>query len=242
MNVFNEKNESVGTVLKMAFHFWKKSILYQIIFSLLFITLLISSVFFLMDYYEISQGFFEISQNKDLNETQRIERIQAFLIEHPNAAFFSWAMIAILCFLFPLNLGLMAICRKIHLSQTVSLSDLFMGYRGRNFFLLASYFLFWMLTFNIAMGTLLLAPIWWLITIFVAPLMFFKNIRIFEGIGLTIKVLRKHFMEVFLVLIIGAMIKYMGIFSFFGIPFFLGFSNVTIYALYSNYFSMKDAV
>lgn len=240
MTVFNEKNESVANVLKMAFYFWRKSLLYQILYSILFISLLITSFFYLMDYYELSKGFFEISQNESIDQGKRFEEMQKFIATHPNAPSFSWAMIGVSCFLFPLNLGLFAIFRKIQLAEPVSLSNLFTGYRGRNFFALGSYFLFWILTFNIAMSTLILAPIWWLITLFVAPLMFFKNIRIIEGIGLTIKTLRKHFIDIMVVLVIGLIIKYIGIFSFFGIPLFFGFSNAIVFALYNNYFTTKD--
>lgn len=95
MTVFNEKNESVANVLKMAFYFWKKSLLYQILYSILFISLLITCFFYLMDYYELSKGFFEISQNESIDQGKRFEEMQKFIATHPNAPSFSWAMIGV---------------------------------------------------------------------------------------------------------------------------------------------------
>lgn len=52
-----------------------------------------------------------------------------------NYQMFTFAIIGTSVFLYPLNLGLFQIFRKIDLNEKIELGDLFAGYNGLNFFL-----------------------------------------------------------------------------------------------------------
>jgi hypothetical protein len=69
--------------------------------------------------------------------------------------------------------------------------------------------------------TIILPFIWVVVTIFVAPLMFFNN-RSFEAISLNFKALKSHFVEIFVCVIVAFLFKYVG-FAVFLIGGFLHF-------------------
>ena len=78
---------------------------------------------------------------------------------------------------------------------------------------------------------------WIFITIFSIPLLFFMDVKTFEGIGLTIKGLKRDFATVLICLFVGFLFSLSGIFLFgFGFLFTFPFWNAIIYALYQNYF------
>lgn len=239
MSIFLDTKPELGSVVKSAFFFWKKSFLYQVVFSMFFLSLLMIGMMYFMDYYGFSEDLFRISQTQS-DPAKRYEEMQKYIAGNANAGYFSWAVIGLLCMVFPLNLGLFAVYRKIELRERITISDLFTGYRGKNFFVFVSYYLFWILIFNLSLSVIpILSFAWVLMTLFVAPLMFFKNVRIFEGISITITVFRKYFLEIVVAFFIGLMVKYIGMLTFVGIPLFFGFSNAMIYAMYRSIFTME---
>jgi hypothetical protein len=158
-----------------------------------------------------------------------------------NSRYFSYALLGTLVFLYPLNLGLFQIFRKIDLNEKVQISDLLAGYNGTNFFRYISYGLFWFLIYAMIFNTLILPVVWVCITIFVAPMMFFMNRTILESISLNFKALKMYFLEIFVCVIVAVIFKYIGFTLFFvGGLFTFPFWNAMIYSLYKVVFSEKN--
>lgn len=236
MNFFRETPVEVGAVLRHMLLLYRKSILYQLVFSVLYFSLLLSAFFFAMDHYGLTADLMRLQAEKNLSQAELYQKVQQVMLANPNAANVSWVLIGSLCALFPLQMGLFAIFRKIDSGANFGLADLFTGYRGVNFFIYVSYFLFWFLIFNLLMPTVVLSLIWVAVTLFVAPLMFFKNIRVMGGIVLTFQALKRHFVAILVVLGVAMAIKAMGLATFIGIPLVYGLTNVAVYALYQAIF------
>lgn len=97
------------------------------------------------------------------------------------------------------------------------------------------------MVYRLTIPTLFLAVLWVMITVFVAPLMFFSNKRIFEAISLNIQALRKYFLEILVCVIVAVFFRYIGFTLFFvGGLFTFPFWNAMIYSLYKTIFSEKS--
>ncbi len=222
--------------LKKAFFYWSKTLLYHVLFSLVYF-----SVFFLVYYYVAERyGILEkmmtaLQQNQNnfsaMNEAMR--KISA-LPEYYNL---SLALIFAMTFLYPLNLGFLQIFRKIDLGEKYGIEDLFVGYNGLNFFKYSSYFLFWIFVYQIALSTIILGVVWVYITLFTAPLMFFMEKRIFETINLNIKALKLFFVEISVAIFVAFAFRYFGAITIIGFLFTFPFWNAMIYSMYQKIFT-----
>ncbi len=208
-------------------------------FSMIFFGIFLTSLFFFGERYGI------LEQNQMLAEAFKqgtkiyIEKI-AELSATENYQMFTLAIWATMAFLYPLNLGMFQIFRKLDLKEKIELSDLFVGYNGLNFFKYLGYYIFWFLIYRFTIPTIFLAVIWVAMTIFVAPLMFFTNKRIFEAISLNLKALRMFFVEIIVCVIVAVLFKYLGFTLFLvGGLFTFPFWNAMIYSLYKTVFSEK---
>ncbi|WP_347216576.1 hypothetical protein [Chryseobacterium sp.] len=230
----------IDFILKQAFFYWNKTLVYQLMFSMIFFGIFLTSLFFFGDRY----GIWE--QNQVLTEALR-EGTQAYmekiaqLSATENYQMFTLSIWATTAFLYPLNLGMFQIFRKLDLNEKIELGDLFVGYNGINFFKYLGYYLFWFMIYRFTVPTVILAIIWVAVTVFVAPLMFFTNKRIFEAISLNFKALRMYFVEVMVCVFVAVLFKYLG-FSLFliGGLFTFPFWNAMIYSLYKTIFSEKS--
>ena len=165
--------------------------------------------------------------------TQELQAIK----ESPNYTYSTLGLLFVSAFLYPLNLGFFQIYRKIDLKEPFVMSDLFVGYNGLNFFRYTSYFVFWFLVNDMLKVTTFLPFVWMMITIFMAPLMFFQNKTIFEGIALNWKALKIYFIEIFVCTIVAVLFKYLGFAVFLiGGLFTFPFWNAMIYSLYKTIF------
>jgi len=166
----------IDFILKQAFFYWNKTLVYQMIFSVIYLALF-STVFLyfsgrygimdqllgaMSDYMKIGPAGLEAYKN-DISAIMISKGFQNFYL----------GLVGTLIFLYPLNLGFFQIFRKIDLKENVELRDLFAGYNGLNFFRYASYFIFWYFLYSFIAQTLILPVVWVMITLFVAPLMFF---------------------------------------------------------------------
>ncbi len=226
-------------ILKQAFFYWNKTLVYQLMFSMIFFGIFLTSLFFFGERYGI------LEQNQMLAEAFKqgtkvyMEKI-AELSATENYQMFTLAIWATMAFLYPLNLGMFQIFRKLDLKEKIELGDLFVGYNGLNFFKYLGYYIFWFLIYRFTIPTIFLAVIWVAMTIFVAPLMFFTNKRIFEAISLNLKALRMFFVEIIVCVIVAVLFKYLGFTLFLvGGLFTFPFWNAMIYSLYKTVFSEK---
>jgi len=229
------QKKPIEFILKQAFWYWNKTLLYQVIFSVLYILILFFTALYFMNQFGISDQYFAAYQKyittKDFQAYQsEISKLSAL----PQFLHFFWILIGTIVFLYPLNLGLFKIFRKLDLGEKPEIADLFAGYSGINFFIYIGFYLFWFIIYLYTIPTIFLALIWVFITLFSAPLMFFMNKRIFETISLSIRGLRIYFIEIIVCIFIAVLFKYIGIVTFFGMFFTFPFVNAMIYSLYKT--------
>ncbi|WP_344832895.1 hypothetical protein [Chryseobacterium ginsenosidimutans] len=227
-------------ILKQAFFYWNKTLVFQLIFSIMYFGILMTVFFFCDSKYGIMDQYIETSKYaKDGLQVYTAE-IQKMLATDSLQNFSLW-MMGTTIFLYPLNLGFYQIYRKIDLGEKLELGDLLVGYNGLNFFKYIGYYIFWYFIFAYTIQTIILGVLWVCITIFVAPMMFFMNKTIFESISLNLKALRMYFLEIFVCVIVAILFKYIGFALFFiGGLFTFPFWNAMIYSLYKTVFSEKN--
>lgn len=226
-------------ILKQAFFYWNKTLMFQLMFSVIYFAVFFTSIFFfaskfgiwdqqqeMLDAFKVSTEAY-IAKATELGQTE-------------NSQYFSYAFLGTLVFLYPLNLGFFQIFRKIDLNEQISLSDLFVGYNGFSFFKYIGYYLFWLMFYLILFRTLILPFVWVCVTLFVAPIMFFMNKTIFESISLNFRALKMYFLEIFVCIIVAFIFKYIGFtLLLIGGLFTFPFWNAMIYSLYKTIFSEK---
>lgn len=229
----------IDFILKQAFFYWNKTLVFQLMFSMVFFGIFLTSLFFFGAKYGIWAQSQELTEALKLGTKAYMEKITE-LSATENYQMFTYAVWGTTAFLYPLNLGLFQIFRKIDMNEKVELGDLFVGYNGLNFFKYLGYYVFWFLIYRFTIPTLFLAVVWVAVTVFVAPLMFFANKRIFEAISLNLKALRMYFIEIMVCIIVAVLFKYLGFTLFFiGGLFTFPFWNAVIYSLYKTVFSEK---
>ncbi|SDQ47026.1 hypothetical protein SAMN05421664_1722 [Chryseobacterium soldanellicola] len=230
----------IDFILKQAFFYWNKTLIFQLVFSIIYFAVFFTSIFFFASKYGIweqNQALMEAFQES----TQAYLQKAAELGTTENSRYFSYAFLGTIVFLYPLNLGFFKIFKKIDLNEKIELGDLFAGYSGINFFKYIGYFLFWILIYLMIAQTIILPFLWVMITLFVAPLMFFTDKRIFEAMSLNFKALRMFFLEVSVCMIVALLFKYVGFMLFFvGGLFTFPFWNAMIYSLYKTIFTEKN--
>lgn len=235
-----EKFQNIGLdkILKNAFGYWNKTLIYQILYGLLFLSILFSVYIYFADYYGILEQYFTIISHPTDNVTliQEVNKIA----EDPNYATLQYIQLATLVLLFPLQVGFYKIFRKIDLKEKFGMQDFLSGYTGVNFFIYTSFYLFWFIIFQYTIFTLILGIAWIFITLFSTPLMFFQNKRIFETIRINFKVLTKNFVMIFVGLLVAAFFKLIISLTIIGIPFVLGFGNAMIYSMYKILLSKNE--
>ncbi|MBS1548530.1 MAG: hypothetical protein JSS94_01510 [Bacteroidetes bacterium] len=228
---------SLEVIFNDAFSYWKKTLLFQMLFSLLFFSILFTVVFFAANQFGIFEQYMEIFKNNQ-GDMAGLQQEMKTLVQSPGYMNMAWTLIATMVFLFPLNMGFFKIFRKIDLQEKVELQDLFSGYSGINFLIYISYYLFWNIVYNYTIPTIILGILWVMVTLFVAPLMFFENKKIWESIRIGFTVLKKHFLVVLVGVLASVIIKYSGILIFgIGIFFTFPFFNAMIYSMYKNIFT-----
>lgn len=227
-------------ILKQAFYYWNRTLLFQVMFSIIYFAVFFTAFFFFLDYYGISSYNAELIDAFRKGQEAYLEQIQKMGTTE-NVIYFDYAFSGILIFLYPLNLGFFQIYKKIDLKEPISLGDLFAGYNGLNFFRYVSYFLFWFMLFRLTTVTVIIPVFWVMVTLFVAPLMFFQNKTIFEAISINWKVLKTYFIEILVCVIVAFIFRYVGFALFFvGILFTFPFWNAMIYSLYKTIFTEES--
>ncbi len=234
---YPQKND-LSFILKQAFYYWSKTLVYQIMFSLIYLSVLITVWFLFAEHYGILSDYLETVEMVRAGATYA--DAQKVLIANPNYITFSWIIIGTFIFLYPLNLGLLKMYRKLDLGEKLTVHDLFAGYMGVNFFIYISYYVFWFMIFLYMAPTVILAAVWIAITIFTAPLMFFMNKKIFETFRYNIRVWRNFFPAMLVGLAVAMVFKYAGMLTLIGLPFTMAFPTAMIYALYTSLFKEHE--
>jgi len=226
----------ISEVLSSAFSFWTQTLLYQVVLSLLYFSVLIMVFFYAGNYYGILPKILDIAR-ENAGNPMAAQKASLAIAEDPNYFYFFLVIIFARAFLYPLEMGLFKIYRKIDLKEPYGIRDLFAGYAGVNFFIYTSYYLFWYIVFMYTTPTIILAAVWVLITLFVGPLMFFMNQRVFGGISITFRALKNYFVPIVACMLVAALFKYAVMFTLIGAVFVWPFTTAMIYALYRVIFN-----
>lgn len=229
----------IDFVIKRAFFYWKTTIFYQIVLSIMYFGILISVAQFAAEKLGLLDEYLKIIKDSQGN-FHRLESGIKHLVNNPNLPTFSLILMLTQAFVFPLQVGIFKIYRKIDINESYNFNDILSGYEGRNFFVFVTYFIFFEGVSSILKPLVFLSPIWIIITIFVVPLMFFMNTSLLKSISYNLSALKVHFFPIIICLLVATLFKYLG-FLFFGIGGLLTFPFTTamIYALYSVVFSEK---
>lgn len=232
-----QPHTGVAPVLKKAFFYWKSTIIYQLLFSVLYFGLFFIGYFYLLQYFGLWDEFMKHrdlvstdlpSFNKKMEEIARLPQARNFGL----AFFFLTALIN------PLNVGLYKVYRKIDQKEEVFFNDLFAGYQGITFFRFVGFYLFWIIIFTYANAIFLLGIVWYLLTLFCVPLMFFMDVKIFEGISLTFKVLRKNLSVILITAVVALLFGFSGVLLCgVGILLTFPFIHSMIYTLYQQFYN-----
>lgn len=225
----------IDKILREAFAYWNNTLFYHILFSLIYFSVAFLVLYYFAAKFGLLEKFVEIFPL--LSTDPASFQVKMTEIARTSEAIkFSYVQMGTFAFLYPLNLGLMKMFRKIDLKEEVKTEDLFAGYSGSNFFIFTSFYLFWFIIFSYLKLTVILGVVWVLVTLFSAPLMFFMEKRIFETVQLSYKALKADFITISVCALVALLFKYIGIFTFVGAIFTFPFWNAMIYALYKNLF------
>lgn len=227
-------------ILKTAFGYWNRTLLFQLVYSLIYFSLFFMGYFYLFQYFGLWEEF---SKHSDLVRTDfpAFNKKMEEIARMPQARNFSLAFFALIALINPLNVGLFKIYRKLDLNEPVSINDLFAGYLGFDFFKFFGFYLFWIIIFTYANALLVLGLVWIFVTLFSIPLMFFQSVNTFEGINLTVKGLRKNFGTVIMGVFVAMLFSFSGLLLFgFGFLFTFPFWNAMIYTLYQSIYKEVD--
>ncbi|MGH1520143.1 hypothetical protein ACQ76T_21955 [Chryseobacterium sp. JK1] len=229
----------IDFILKQAFFYWNKTLVFQLMFSIFYFGVFLTVIFVADLKYNVINEYIETSKYmKDGMAAYGSQYLK--MVSTENFQHFSLLLVGTTIFLYPLNLGFYQIYRKIDLKEKLELRDLLVGYNGLNFLKYIGYYIFWFFIYRFTIPTVLLAVIWVAVTIFVAPLMFFTDKRIFEAISLNFKALRMYFTEIMVCIMVALLFKYLGFMLFIvGGLFTFPFWNAMIYSLYKTVFSEK---
>ncbi|MGC4130528.1 MAG: hypothetical protein QM564_13470 [Bergeyella sp.] len=238
-NQYPQKS-GISHILRLAFSYWSRTLMYQVLFSIVYLSVFFLVAFYFMEKLGIMNDYLELSKKLSPSNPQAYQAEAQKLAQKPEFMQFYYIIIGTLVFLFPLNMGLFKMYRNLDLGEKPDITDFFAGYEGVNFFIYTSFYLFWIIIYSYTLPTLILAPLWVLITLFSAPLMFFMDKKIFETISISFKALRFYFIEIVVCMLVATIFKYFGIFTFFGMFFTLSFSTAMIYALYQSIFTEKE--
>ena len=226
----------IDSILKNAFFYWNKTLLFQVLLSLLYFCIIFSVYMYASTYYGILDPMIAAIQN-NVGDFQGLSKSLSEIKHSPNYQSFSLVLIGTQVFLFPLQVGLYKMYRKIDLGEKPSIVDLFAAYNGVNFFLFASFYILWSCIYSIGMLAILPGIIWVYVTIFAAPLMFFMGKSSFESIKLSFQAVKSNFMYVFVAVTVGLLFKFAGfLFFFIGGAFTFSFLTAIIYSLYKFLF------
>ena len=230
---------SLEEILSKAFFYWKSTLGFQAIVTLLYFGIILLTGIQLSQYY-FGDKMNEFTPELLTNTQLFITKINQ-LIATENGSYFQITMALIKAAMFPLNIGLFKIYSQIDNNQTPQFSDILDGYSGSNFFKFWGYAIFWNVVFQLGFSLFLLPGILWVfVTLFVSPLLYFTPMRMVEAIQLSAKVVFGNWTIILPCAIVAFLFGYSGFVVFFiGFLFTFPFWNAIIYTLFKKFFNIK---
>lgn len=230
---------SLEEIISNSFSYWKATLGYQALVTLLYFGIIITAGIQLSYYYFGDQMAQLTPESLNNIETFLLQVNQ--MMSSENGSYFQLIMSLIKASMFPLQIGLFKIYTLLDEQKRPQISDLFDGYNGSNFFKFWGYALFWNVVFQIGLNLFLIPGILWVMaTLFVGPLLYFTPMRMVEAIRLSAKVVFANLSIVLPCAIAAFIISYAGL-MFFAIGFLFTFPiwSAIIYTLFKKFFNIK---
>ncbi len=230
---------SIDEILKKSFFYWKSTLGFQAMVTLLYFGIIIFTGLQLFYYYFGDTA--TMFTPELVSDTKKFMAKINEIISSENGSYFQIIMALIKASLFPLNIGLFKIFSLIDENKKPQLSDIFDGFNGSQFFKFWGYAIFWNMMFQIGINFFLLPGILWvLMTLFVGPLLYYTPMRMFEAIQLSTKVVFGNWALILPCAIVAFLFSYSGFIVFFiGFLFTFPFWNAIIYTLFKKFFNIK---
>lgn len=230
---------SLDYVVKQSFKYWSSTILYQLIFTIIYFSTLLILGKFLMDYYEITPKIQEIAPLMSSDADEFSLKVQEITFSE-NFKYFSMMVIVATAIIYPLNIGFFKIYTLMDEKKEINLNDLFAGFSGSNFFKFFGYYLLWGGIYFYLKPLIIPGLLWIMFTIFVGPLLYFTPMNLIEAMKISFKVVGGNFLIIATCSLMAILISYSGIIlCFFGLLFTFPFWNAIIYTLFKSYFRIK---
>lgn len=242
MNSETENNKhkiSLEEVVNQSFKYWKATLNFQLLVTLLYFGIILIAGVQLAQYY-FGDKLYDFNPALLQHPAKFNEKMRAMLSTE-NGSYFQLVISLIKAAMFPLFIGFFKIYSLIDEGKKPQLSDVFDGYNGSNFFKFWGYAIFWNVVFSLGMAFLFLPGFFWVyITLFVSPLLYFTPMRMIEAINISAKVAFANWVIVLPCAILAFIFSYSGFLLFFiGFLFTFPFWNALIYTLFRKYFSIK---
>lgn len=240
----NEENQpkakiSLDEVVNQSFKYWKATLPFQFLVTVLYFGIIFISGYQLFQYYFGDK--MHIFTPELLRKPIEFQNKIAELLKTENGSYFQIVMSLLKASLFPLFIGFFKIYSLMDEGKKPQISDILDGYNGSNFFKFWGYAIFWNVIFSFGMSFFFIPGIFWVfITILVGPLLYFTPMRMLEAINLSAKVALANWAIVLPCAIIAFLFSYSGFLLFFvGFLFTYPFWNAIIYTLFKRFFSIK---
>ena len=167
-----ERKIDTGQIFSEAFDYWKSVMRFNLAFSMVYFGLFMLLTYGLANYLGVWEKFMEI---RSVTDMQAYVKKLNELVRSKDVILFS--LLSVFCsgLAFPLHIGFFKIFKKIDNKEEPVLGDLFEGYQGANFIKYAVYYILWMMIYRFMSQLVFPAPLWVMLTLFVPPLMYFRN-------------------------------------------------------------------
>lgn len=237
------QKSGIDVILRNAFQYWSKTLLYQVLFSAVYFAIMLSVAYFVSVKYGILDqilGAVAEYNNSGQNYAEYQQNVSKIVMTEEFSTFY-FIVMATVCFLFPLNMGFYEIFRKLDLKENITAGDLFAGYNGINFFRFLSYFVFWLFVYLLTARTIILPVFWVFTTVLVAPILYFSRMTFLNAVILNFKLLKVYFLEIFVCVLVAFIFKFAGLMIFIvGGLLTFPFWNAMIYALFKEIFKTQE--
>lgn len=231
---------TLDEVINQSFKYWKATLKFQLIFSVLYLSIAYILNSFLLKYFGINEELNNIIALGFKDFEMFIKKFE-ILISSNNYKIYEISLIASMSLIYPLNIGFFRVYTLFDEKKYISTNEIFDGFKGSTFFKLLGYFLFWG-TFNYFLKKYFFPAsfLWVFLTVFVGPLLYFTPMRMLEAINISAKVAWANWTIVLPCAIIAFLFSYSGFILFFvGFLFTYPFWNAIIYTLFKRFFSIK---
>lgn len=231
-----------SSLVAAALVYWRSTILFQVVFTLIYFGIFITLLMFVFNYYGITQEMNALSAYFG-GDMKVLEQKYLEIISTENFQNASLWTIGIGAVLWPLNLGMFAIYAKIDRKEIITPRDLFAGYEGSSFFKFFGYGLLWNAFYFLSKSFVVLAPVLVVLTLFVGPLLFLAKCDLRNSLRLGIKAVIKNPQLSIAIFFIGFFISYSGLLlCVFGVVFTYPFWNALLYVVYKKMFLIENKI